>query len=163
MGKINVEGLTKADLKDTLDARLTPFLINPYYSIRFLNYKFTMMGEIKKPGIITIPGERINLLQAIAMAGDLRLYASRDSVLIIRETNNKREFARLDLTKPEIMASPYFYIQQNDIMIIQPTKRKVAANDVVTLGILQLLWPSFPHLLLYTVCSFSIMNLNNYA
>ncbi len=132
LGKIYVEGLTKAGLKDTLDARLNPFLQHPYYSIRFLNYKFTMMGEVTRPGVISIPGERINILEAIALAGDLTFYARRDSVLIIRENNNKREFARLDLRKPEIMASPYFYIQQNDIVIFEPTKKKVAANDVVT-------------------------------
>jgi polysaccharide biosynthesis/export protein len=131
LGKIKVEGLTKAALKDTLDARLEPFLKNPYYSIRFLNYKFTMMGEVTRPGIINIPGERINILEAIALAGDLTVYARRDSVFIIRENNNKREFARLDLRKPEIMASPYFYLQQNDIVIFEPTKKKAAATDVV--------------------------------
>src|SRR5579863_9789897 len=115
IGKIHVEGLTKAALKDTLDARLVPFLQNPYYSIRFLNYKFTVMGEVNHPGIISIPGERVNILEAIAMAGDLTVYARRDSVFVIRENNQKREFARLDLRKPEIMASPYFYLQQNDI------------------------------------------------
>ena len=127
-----MEGLTKAALKDTLDIRLIPYLHNPYYSIRFLNYKFTMMGEVGRPGVISIPGERVNILEAIAMAGDLTYYARRDSVLIIRENNNKREFARLDLRKPDIMASPYFYLQQNDIVIFEPTKKKVAANDVVT-------------------------------
>src|SRR5450755_4631861 len=132
LGKIHVEGLTKAALKDTLDARLIPFLQHPYYSIRFLNFKFTMMGEVTRPGIISIPGERINILEAIALAGDLTFYARRDSVLVIRENNNKREFARLDLRKPEIMASPYFYLQQNDIVIFEPTRKKAAANDIVT-------------------------------
>jgi polysaccharide export outer membrane protein len=132
LGKIFVEGLTKAALKDTLDARLTPYLQHPYYSIRFLNYKFTMMGEVNHPGVVSIPGERINILEAIALAGDLTFYARRDSVLIIRENNNRREFARLDLRNPEIMASPYFYLQQNDIVIFEPTRKKVAANDVVT-------------------------------
>jgi polysaccharide biosynthesis/export protein len=133
LGKIYVEGLTKAALKDTLDARLTPFLQHPYYSIRFLNYKFTMMGEVNHPGIVTIPGERINILEAIALAGDLTPFANRDSVLIIRENNNRREFARLNMNKPEIMASPYFYIQQNDIVIVEPTKKKSVANDFITL------------------------------
>src|SRR5450432_304045 len=131
LGKIKVEGLTKAILKDTLDSRLKPFLLNPYYSIRFLNYKFTMLGEVNRPGIITIPGERINILEAIALAGDLTFYAQRDSVFIIRENNNKREFARLDLKKPDVMASPYFYLQQNDIIIFEPTNKKVAANDII--------------------------------
>lgn len=131
IGKIKVEGLTKAALKDTLDARLGQYLQHPYYSIRFLNYKFTMMGEVTRPGVVSIPGERINILEAIALAGDLTNYADRDSVLVIREENNKRTFARLDLTKPQIMASPYFYLQQNDIVIVQPTKKKGAANDII--------------------------------
>jgi polysaccharide export outer membrane protein len=133
IGLIHVEGLTKAQLKDTLDMRLTPFLQHPYYSIRFMNYKFTMLGEVLKPGQVSIPGERINLLEAIALVGDLTFYGRRDNVLVIRETNNKREFARLDLTKPEIMKSPYFYLQQNDIVIVEPNNKKLAANDVTTL------------------------------
>jgi polysaccharide biosynthesis/export protein len=132
LGKIRVEGLTKAALKDTLDVRLSQYLQHPYYSIRFLNYKFTMMGEVSRPGEVSIPGERVNMLEAIAMAGDLTPFANRDSVFIIRETNNKREFAWLNLTKPEIMASPYFYIQQNDIIIVEPNKKKSVANDIVT-------------------------------
>jgi polysaccharide biosynthesis/export protein len=132
LGKIHVEGLTKELLKDSLDVRLSPYLQHPYYSIRFLNFKFTMIGEVNRPGIISIPGERINILEAIALAGDLTFYARRDSVFVIRENNNKREFARLDLRKPEVMASPYFYLQQNDIVIFEPTNKKVAANDVVT-------------------------------
>ncbi len=132
LGKIKVEGLTKADLKDTLDNRLSPLLLHPYYNIRFLNYKFTMMGEVNRPGIISIPGERLNILEAIALSGDLTAYANRDSVFVIRENNNRREFAWLNLTKPEIMASPYFYLQQNDIVIVEPTKKKSVANDIVT-------------------------------
>jgi len=131
LGKIYIEGLTKEALKDTLDNRLLPFLQHPYYSIRFLNYKFTVMGEVVRPGIITIPGEKINILEAIALAGDLSTYANRDSVFIIRETNNKREFAWLNLTKPSIMGSPYFYLQQNDIVIVEPTKKKSIASDVI--------------------------------
>jgi polysaccharide export outer membrane protein len=132
IGKLKVEGLTKAALKDTLDARLRPFLLNPYYSIRFENYKFTMMGEVAKPGIITIPGERINILEAIALSGEVTPFADLDSVFIIRETNNKREFAWMNLTKPEIMLSPYYYVQQNDIIIIEPNKKKSVANDIIT-------------------------------
>lgn len=132
VGKIKVEGLTIAALKDTLDARLTPFLKNPYYSIKFVNYKFTMMGEVSKPGIVSIPGDRINILEAIALSGELTSFANRDSVFIIRESNNKREFAWLNLTKPEIMASPYFYVQQNDIIIVSPNRQKSVANDLIT-------------------------------
>jgi polysaccharide biosynthesis/export protein len=131
IGKLHIDGLTKAALKDTLDARLTPFLQNPYYSIRFLNYKFTMLGELNHPGIITIPGEKINMLDAIALAGDLTFYGNRKTVMIIRQTNDKRTFGRMDLTDPNIMLSPYYYLQQDDIVYIEPTKNKIAANDVV--------------------------------
>ncbi len=132
IGKLKIEGLTRAALKDTLDARLSPFLQHPYYNIRFVNYKFTVMGEVARPGIVNIPGERINILEAIALSGDLTQFANRDSVFIVREANNKRQFAWMNLTKPEIMASPYFYVQQNDIIIVAPNKKKSVANDVVT-------------------------------
>jgi len=132
LGKLHVESLTKAQLKDTLDSRLKEYLKNPYYNIRFLNYKFTMLGEISKPGVISIPGERVNLLEALALSGDMTFYGRRDNVLVIRESNGQREWARLDLTKPEVVASPYFYLQQNDVVIVEATNKKASANDVVT-------------------------------
>jgi polysaccharide export outer membrane protein len=91
------------------------------------------LGEVGHPGILSIPGEHINLLEAIAVAGDISLYGRRDNVLIIRENNGQREWARLDLTKPEIMASPYFYLQPNDLVYVEATKKKVADNDQSTL------------------------------
>ncbi|HZE84713.1 MAG TPA: polysaccharide biosynthesis/export family protein [Puia sp.] len=132
LGVLHIEGLTKAKLKALLDSKLKEFLNNPYYSVRFLNYRFTMLGEVTKPGVFTIPGERISLLDALGLAGDLTFYGRRDNVLVIRENNGKREFARLDLTKPEILASPYYYLQQSDVVVVEPTKRKIAANDQVT-------------------------------
>jgi polysaccharide biosynthesis/export protein len=131
LGTLHVEGLTKAQLTDTLDSRLDTVLTHPYYNIRFLNYKFTMLGEINKPGEINIPGERINLLEALALAGDMTFYGRRDNIMVIRESNGKREFARLDITKPDIMTSPYYYLQQNDVVIIEANKKKISANDIV--------------------------------
>jgi polysaccharide export outer membrane protein len=133
LGLLHVEGLTKSQLKDTLDSKLKDYLKSPYYNIRFLNYKFTMLGEISRPGSFSIPGERINLLEAIALAGDMTFYGRRDNVLVIRENNGKREFSRLDLTKPEVMNSPYFYLQQNDLVIFEPSKKRAVASDQVTL------------------------------
>lgn len=133
LGLLHVDGLTKSVLKDTLDARLKPFLTNSYYNIRFVNDRFTMLGEVGKPGIYTIPGDKINLFQALGMAGDMTFFGRRDNVLVIRETDGKREFARLDLTKPEVMLSPYFYLQQNDVVIFDVNKNKVVANDQTTI------------------------------
>lgn len=132
LGRLHVEGLTKAQLKDTLDDRLKDQLKNPYYTIRFMNYRFTMLGEISRPGVYSMPGESVNLFEALGMGGDLTFYGRRDNVLVIRSNNGKREFARLDLTKPDAMTSPYFYLQQNDLIYIEATKKKVAANDQVT-------------------------------
>jgi polysaccharide export outer membrane protein len=133
LGLIHVQGLTKAQLKDTLDSRLMPYLKNPYYNIRYLNYRFTMLGEVQHPGIFSIPGEHISMLEAIGLAGDLTLYGRRDNVLIIRENEGKRAWARLDLTKPQIMNSPFFYLQQNDVVYIEATKKKLVANDQATI------------------------------
>jgi polysaccharide biosynthesis/export protein len=133
LGLLHVDSLTRSALKDTLDARLRPFLTNPYYSIRFLNSRFTMLGEVTRPGVYFMPGDRLNLFQALGMAGDMTFYGRRDSVLVIRETDGKREFARLNLTKPEILGSPYFYVHPNDVVIFEANKNKVVANDQTTL------------------------------
>jgi polysaccharide export outer membrane protein len=132
IGLVHVDSLTRGALKDTLDHRLSPYLTHPYYTIRFLNQHYTMLGEIAKPGIYAITGDRVNLLEALGVAGDMTFFGRRDNVLVIRETNGKRQFARLDLTKPEIISSPYFYMQQNDVVIFEANKKKVPANDQTT-------------------------------
>lgn len=133
IGLVRVEGLTINGVRDTLNMRLKDYLKNPYYTIRFMNTRFTLLGEVNHPGVFPIPGEKITLLEALGLAGDLTFYGRRDNVLFIRQNNGKREFARLDLTKPEIMASPYFYLQQNDVIIIESSKKRAVANDQVTI------------------------------
>jgi polysaccharide export outer membrane protein len=133
LGLIHVDGLTKLQLRDTINEKLANFLVNPYCTIRFMNNKFTILGEIGHPGVFPIPGDRLNMLEALGLAGDMTFYGRRDNIMVIREVNGKREFARLDITKPEVMASPYFYLQPNDLVIIEANKKKIAANDQVTL------------------------------
>jgi polysaccharide biosynthesis/export protein len=133
LGLIHVDSMTRSTLRDTLNERFKLFLTNPYYNIRIVNRRYTMLGEVTKPGIYSIPGDQVNLFEALGLAGDMTFYGRRDNVLFIRETNGKRQFARLDLTKPEVLVSPYFYLQQNDIIIVETNKRKIAANDQVTL------------------------------
>jgi polysaccharide export outer membrane protein len=133
LGLIHADSLTRSTLRDTLNERLKPFLTNPYYNIRIVNRRYTMLGEVTKPGIYSMQGDQVNLFQALGLAGDLTFYGRRDNVLFIRETNGIRQFARLNLTKPDLLVSPYFYLQQNDIIIVEANKNKVAANDQVTL------------------------------
>ena len=132
IGNLEIAGLTKAQLTDLLNSKLTEYLKNPYYNIRFLNYKITLLGEVNREGIYTIPNERVNVLEAIGLAGGLNVYAKRENVTVIREANGKREFARLDLTSPEVFKSPYYFLQQNDMVLVEQTRTKAAASDQIT-------------------------------
>lgn len=132
IGKLHVEGLTKAQLTDLLNSRLKIFLQNPYYNIRFLNYKITMIGDVARPGVYSIPSERITILEALGLAGDLNITARRDNVTIIREKNGKREFGLIDLRNPNFFQSSFYQLQQNDVVYVDLTKNKAAANEQVT-------------------------------
>lgn len=133
LGKLHVVGLTKKELSDLLNTRLSVYLKNPYYNIRFLNYKITLVGEVTSQGVVSIPDEKVNILEAIGLAGGLTTFARRDNVMIIRESNGKREFARLDLTNPEIFKSPFYFLQQNDMIVVEQTRAKAVVNDQVTI------------------------------
>ena len=133
IGTMHVEGLTKDQLSALLDSKLKDTLLtNPYYNIRFLNYKVTVLGDVNAPGVYTIPNERVSILEAIALAGDLTLYGKRENVLIIRESEGVRKFGRIDLTSNDIFSSPYFYLQQNDVIVVEASKKKATAEDQVT-------------------------------
>jgi len=131
IGALKVEGLTKDQLIELLNRSLDKYLLNPYYDIRFKNFKITMMGEVVKPGVYSIPNERVNILEAIGMAGELTFFGKRENVLVIRETNGKRDFGRINLKDPKLFNSPFYYLKQNDIVMIDMSKRKVTANDQV--------------------------------
>jgi polysaccharide export outer membrane protein len=134
LGKIAVEGITKQQLiKKLNDSIEGKYLTGAYYDIHFVNNKVTLLGELNKPGPYSIPNERVNLLEAIGMAGDLTFFGRRDNVLVIREINGKREFGRIDLRDPNLFLSPYFQLQQNDVVYVDATKKKITANDQATL------------------------------
>ncbi len=131
LGLLHIEGLTKASLEQLLKEKLSPFLKNPYCTIRFLNNKFTILGEVSKQGIYTIPNEKISILEALGMAGDISLYGEKDSILVIREANGRRSFGYLDVSKPEVMLSPYYYLQQNDVVIVKANPQKPNVSEQV--------------------------------
>ena len=132
IGTLHVDGLNKTQLTDSLNARLKIYLVNPYYNIRFLTYKITLIGDVAKPGVYTIPSERVNILEALGLAGDLNITARRDNILVIREQNGKREWGRIDLTKPDIFASPFYQLNQNDMVYVDLSKSKAANSDQTT-------------------------------
>jgi polysaccharide export outer membrane protein len=130
LGNIKVEGLTINQLKDTLKPRLSKYLQDPIINVRLLNYKVTVLGEVLHPSTYSIPSERITVVDAIGMAGDLTIYGKRENVLLIREVNGQRKFIRLNLNSSNIFKSPYYYLKQNDIIYVEPNKSKIAASDV---------------------------------
>lgn len=129
IGTVHAEGLTKQELADTLKARLSTELTNPSVVIRYLNFRVTVLGEVGHAGTITIPYEKVTILEAIGLAGDIPFTGKRNSVRVIREVNGDREIGMIDLTAPKLFESPYFYLQQNDVIIVDPTKAKVRSNE----------------------------------
>ncbi len=131
-GAIQAYGKTKTELAEIITARLIPITNEPIVTIRYLNYKVTVIGEVTRPGTFTIPNERINVLEAIGLAGDLTVFGKRNNVLLIREVNGKREFARLDLNRADVFRSPFYYLKQNDIIYIEMNDRKLANTDLTS-------------------------------
>lgn len=133
IGSLHVEGLTLAQLRLQLDSSLKKFLQKPYTTVRFLNYRVTIIGDVAHPGVFNIPSERVTLLEALGLAGDLNVTARRDNVLVVREQNGKRTYGRIDLTKPDIFKSSFFQLKQNDVVYVDLTKSKAVAADQATL------------------------------
>jgi len=129
LGTIKVEGLTTNELTDiladTLNAR--KLLVDPLVTVRFLNFRVTVLGEVGRPTVITVPNEKISILEAIGLAGDLTIYGKRDNVLLIREEEGKKIIHRVDLNSPATLTSAFYYLKTNDVIYVEPDKNKVAS------------------------------------
>lgn len=131
IGKVNVAGYSINEIKNILKEKLSSYLINPVINIRILNFKVTILGEVKSPGEISIGTQRITLLEAIAKAGDLTLFGKRDNILLIRDFQGIKTSTRIDITKADFVNSPYYYLDQNDVIYVEPRKVKI---DSTTFG-----------------------------
>lgn len=129
LGSIHVAGMTKSELSKYLADQLTEkkLLVDPIATVRNLNYKVSILGEVNRPGVYSIPNEKLTLLEALSFAGDLTIYAKRTNLLLIRE-NDKGEkiIRRLDITNPDILTSPYYYLQSNDVIYVEPIRNRLA-------------------------------------
>lgn len=123
LGTLHVAGMTRKELKDTLEKDLTPYLAQSVVAVGFLNRHVTMMGGVS-PQILPMPADNMTLLDALAASGGIGLKGKTDNVLVIREKGNSKEFKRLNLTDKSIFYSPYFYLQPNDIVYVEPVKVK---------------------------------------
>jgi polysaccharide biosynthesis/export protein len=133
IGTIKVAGLSKSQAIKYLNEQLSPYLKNAIVTIQFMNYKVTVLGEVLRPGQYAISNERITILDALGLAGDMTIYGKRNNVLITRENNGKLEFVRLNLNSDEIFKSPYFYLQQNDVIYVEPNSVKSIGSQNISL------------------------------
>lgn len=131
LGRLKAADLTKKELREVITQELSDqkLLLEPIVDVRYLNYKVSVLGEVQNPSVLTIPNEKVSLLEALGLAGDLTIYARRDNVLLIRERGGVKMTHRIDLTTEELLTSPYYYLQSNDIIYVQPNKSKVASTS----------------------------------
>jgi polysaccharide export outer membrane protein len=129
IGSIAAAGLTKSQLKDKITTAIlkTKILLDPIVTVRYLNFEVTVIGEVNRPAVINVPSERISLLKALGLAGDLTIYGKRDNILLIREEEGKKITRRININSKEFFGSPYYYLQPNDVVYVEPNKAKVAS------------------------------------
>jgi len=126
LGTIHVGGLTKSEAVELIKRKLAPYLKDPIVTIRFMNFRVSVLGEVSRPGSFNLGNERINLLEVLAMAGDLTILGKRENVLVIRENEDgTKSSVRINLTTNDAFKSPFFYMQQNDIVYVEPNRTKI--------------------------------------
>jgi polysaccharide export outer membrane protein len=129
LGQLHVEGMNKEQLTKYITQQLMDkkLLVDPIVTIRHLNYRVSVLGEVSRPGIYTAPNEKFTILEALGMAGDMTMYGKKENVLLIRETGKDEKITkRLNLNSQEILTSPFYYLRSNDVIYVEPTKDKVA-------------------------------------
>jgi polysaccharide export outer membrane protein len=130
LGKIKVTNLTESQLEDSITTALLErkLLLDPIVTVRHLNFKVTVLGEVGHPSVLKVASEKISFLEALGLAGDLTIYAKRDNILLIREENNTKVIRRINLNSKDFLTSPYYYLKSNDIIYAEPNKAKVGST-----------------------------------
>ncbi len=144
LGKTKVIGLTRIEAIEKIRTELGKYIIDPGVNINFNNFRISVLGDVARPGSFVLPSERLTVLEAISMAGDLTIRGVRENVLLIREVDGKKTMHRLDLTKQNILNSPYYYLAQNDVIYVEPNQAqinssKLGANTNIIISISSLL------------------------
>lgn len=130
LGTIKVAGLTTFEARRVIREKAKSYFVEPAVQVRFANFKVTLIGEVSRPATYNMPNERVSILDALGLAGDLTIYGKRENVLLIRDTGRgEKEMVRFNLNSSNIFQSPYFYLKQNDVIYVEPNKAKVAATD----------------------------------
>ncbi|MBL7764913.1 MAG: polysaccharide biosynthesis/export family protein [Chitinophagaceae bacterium] len=125
LGKIHLAGLNRMQATEAIRERIKSYVNNPIINIRILNFKITVLGEVLRPGVYSINNERITVLEAIGLAGDLTIQGLRKNVLVVRDVDGVKKEMRIDLTSKEVFYSPAYYLCQNDLVYVEPSKHKI--------------------------------------
>jgi polysaccharide export outer membrane protein len=120
VGTVKVAGLNRMEVTSIIEEKLKEYIKNPVVNIQIQNYKVTVLGDVRNPGTFKIPNERITVLEALGLAGDLKMTGNRNNVLVIRDENGKKTEYRLDFTKRDVFSSPAYYLTQNDVVYVEP-------------------------------------------
>jgi polysaccharide export outer membrane protein len=128
IGRMKVAGKRMTSIQKDLEAVLADYVKDPAVAVRRLNFRVTVIGEVANPGIVQIPYDRMNIMQALAQAGDLTIFAQRENILLVRETPQGKETVRLSLYDKSLLSSPYYWLQSGDLIYVQPNKTKVNTN-----------------------------------
>ncbi|MDL2257218.1 polysaccharide biosynthesis/export family protein [Bacteroidales bacterium OttesenSCG-928-I14] len=132
VGKLNLSGKTKSEAVDYIAEKISAYVEEPIVNLQIISYKVTVIGQVLTPGTIKVTDERMTIFEALGAAGDMTIHGNRKNVKVVRENNGKKEEAILDLTKSNILSSPYYYLQQNDIVYVEPNKAKKKESLVGT-------------------------------
>lgn len=130
LGKVYLGGLTRNQAMDLIKRGLDEYIVDPGVNINFTNFKVSVIGEVARPGSYTLPNERISILEAIAMAGDLTIQGRRHNIMVIREENNEKKIYTVDLTSMDALNSPVYYLKQNDLVYVEPNQAKIQSSVV---------------------------------
>lgn len=134
LGKLHIGDMTKTDVEKMIQQKLQPYLKEtPIVNVRMVNYKISVLGEVTRPGTFTVSNEKVNIFEALALAGDMTIWGRRDNVKLMREdSQGERKIVELDLNDANVIGSPYFYLQQNDVVYVTPNQKKAKNSDVGT-------------------------------
>lgn len=131
LGKISVVGKTTGEVSDTLKEAISEYVTDPTVSVRLVNFKVAVIGEVRNPGLYNLSEEGLTLPQALGLAGDLTINGERHRVLIIRNEGGERVYKYIDLTKSDWMNSEFYYLKQNDVVYVQPNNPKVKQSGYI--------------------------------
>ncbi len=132
IGEVHLGGLTKSEAIARLQEKISAFIEDPVVNIRFMNYRVTVLGEVNRPGSYTIEDEKLTVVQALGLAGDMTIYGNRHNMIVCRQIDGQKRFYKVDITSPEIFNSPVYYLQQNDIVYVEPNRAKIRTSTNYT-------------------------------